>query len=238
MMPLQIEVYSDVACPWCWVGETRLERALAAFPAGVEVEVVFRPFQLDPDAPAEAVPMLDYLERRFGANARVMVGRVAEQARAEGLEMNYERGLTVNTLRAHRLLRLAEHEYGAAVQRDVARRLFAAHFSDGRDVGDVETLAAIASEAGMDVAPVRADLADDTNDRELRDAIASARRMGITAVPTFVFDGKYAVQGAQPTSVFLQALETVARERAEQVAERTDGEDDANGVCADGACAV
>ena len=238
MKPLQIEVYSDVACPWCWVGETRLERALAAFPGGDDVEVVFRPFQLDPGAPVDAEPMFDYLERRFGGNARAMVGRVAEQARTEGLEMNYDRGLAVNTLRAHRLMRLAEREHGPAVQRDVARRLFSAHFSEGRDVGDVETLVAIASEAGMSAERVRAELAGDTGEREVRDEIDGARRMGITAVPTFIIDGKYAVQGAQPTSTFLQALETVTRERAELAAEPSGGTGDADGVCADGACAV
>lgn len=236
-VPMKVDIYSDIACPWCWVGEARFTRALAAFGGAGEVEVVFRPFQLDPDAPAEPVPMLEYLERRFGSGAGAMVGRVAEQARSDGLDMRYERALAVNTLRAHRLLRLAEREHGAAVQHDVASRLFAAHFAEGRDVSDPETLAAIAAEAGMDAARVRAELAGDAGEREVRDEISDARRLGVTAVPTFVFDGKYAVQGAQPTSAFLQALETVARERAEAAAE--DGAaGDADPSCADGACAV
>lgn len=212
---MKVEIYSDVACPWCYIGEARFERALAAFPGAEEVEVVYRPYQLDPAAPAEAEPMLEYLERRFGANARAMAGRVAENARGEGLVMDYDRGLAVNTLDAHRLLWLAEREHGPEVQRAVATGLFEAHFSRGSDVGDPEVLAGIAAAAGMDAGRVREYLASDEGAREVREEIAGAQRLGITAVPTFVFEEKYAVQGAQPTSAFLQALETVAREASD-----------------------
>jgi predicted DsbA family dithiol-disulfide isomerase len=158
--------------------------------------------------------MLEYLERRFGAAARGMAGRVTENARDEGLVMDYDRGLAVNTLNAHRLLRLAEREHGPEVQRAVAEGLFEAHFSAGRDVGEPEVLAKIAAAAGMDAARVREYLASDKGSREVRQEIQEAQQVGITAVPTFVFEGRYAVQGAQPTSSFLQALEMVARETA------------------------
>jgi len=229
---MKVEIYSDVACPWCYVGKARFERALRAF-AGEPVEVVYRPYQLDPAAPTNAVPMMDYLSRRFGARARAMADNMIATARGEGLVMDYDRGLSVNTLDAHRVMRLAEHEYGADVQRALAERLFAAHFSEGRDVGDVETLVELASSSGVDADRARGYLTSDEGMREVHAEIAEARGLGITAVPTFIFDDKYAVQGAQPTSVFLQALEQVARETA---AARAGGATDAS--CRDGSCAM
>jgi predicted DsbA family dithiol-disulfide isomerase len=147
--------------------------------------------------------------------------------------MDYERGLAANTLDAHRLLSLAEREHGAAVQREVAERLFAAHFAGGEDVSDPAVLARLAGEAGMDPGRVREYLVSDQGTAEVRAEIEDARRLGVTAVPTFVFEGRYAVQGAQPTSAFLRALETVERETAGAAAR--DAGDDA---CADGACSV
>jgi predicted DsbA family dithiol-disulfide isomerase len=230
---MKVEIYSDVACPWCYIGKARFERALTAFPGAEAVEVVYRPYQLDPGAPAQAVPMLEYLERRFGAGARAMADRVTENARSEGLVMDYDRGLAVNTLNAHRLLHLAEQEHGPEAQRAVAEGLFEAHFSSGGDVGDPSVLAEIAAAAGMDGARVREYLASDEGTREVRQEIEQAQRLGITAVPTFVFEGKYAVQGAQPTSAFLGALETVARELAD-----ADGGEAAEESCAGGACGI
>jgi predicted DsbA family dithiol-disulfide isomerase len=212
---MYVEIYSDVACPWCYVGKARFEQALDAFPAAAAVEVVYRPYQLDPVAPTPGVPMLEYLERRFGTGARTKVARVAESARGEGLEMRFERALAVNTMDAHRLLNLAEREYGAAVQRGVAEGLFAAQFSAGLDVGDLTVLSGIAAEAGMEAQRVLRYLASGEGADEVRAGIADAQRLGITAVPTFVFDGRYAVQGAQPTAVFLRALDSVERERAD-----------------------
>ena len=229
---MKVEIYSDVACPWCYIGKARFERALGAFRGADEVEVVYRPYQLDPSAPKDAEPMLQYLERRFGSRARALANNVAENGRSEGLVMDYDRGLAVNTLDAHRLMWLAEQEYGPEVQRAVAEGLFEAHFSAGRDIGDPSVLAEIAVAAGMDSQRTRDYLASDEGTREVQAEIARAQQLGISAVPTFVFEDKYAVQGAQPTSSFLQALEAVARE----VAENDDGQ--AGEVCADGSCAV
>jgi predicted DsbA family dithiol-disulfide isomerase len=229
---MKVEIYSDIACPWCYIGEARFERALGAFPGAEEVEVVYRPYQLDPGASTAAVPMLEYLERRFGTGARSMADRVSENARREGLVMDYDRGLAVNTLDAHRLLQLVEREHGPETQRAVATRLFEAHFSEGRDVGDADVLAEIAAEAGMNRHRVLQYLNSDEGTREVKEEIAAAQRLGITAVPTFVFDGMSAVQGAQPTSTFLQALEAVAREAAEN------GGVTADELCADGSCRV
>jgi len=226
---MKVEIYSDVACPWCYVGKRRFERALAAYPG--EVEVVFRPYQLDPAAGPEPRPMLQVLAEKYGPQAAAMARNVAEQARGDGITMNFDRVLAANTLDAHRLLRLAEREHGAAVQRALAEKLFDAHFTRGDHIGDRAVLAGLAGEAGMDPGRARAYLASDEGRAEVQAEIAEARGLGITAVPTFVLDGRYGVQGAQPASTFLQALEAVAREAS------STPEADADG-CADGSCAV
>ena len=203
---VKIEVYSDVACPWCYLGERRLARALKKFPGRDDVDVVFRPFQLDPTTPERAAPLLDDLERKFGAHAREMTAQITETGSKEGIDFDFDHALAVNTFTAHRLLRLAEREYGADVQRDLACKLFEAHFEEGADVGDPGELTALAVEVGLDARRVAAYLASDEGVAETRAEIAAARELGITAVPTFVIDGQYAVQGAQPPEIFLQVL--------------------------------
>jgi predicted DsbA family dithiol-disulfide isomerase len=230
---MKVEIYSDVACPWCLIGKERFERALAAFPVPEGVEVVYRPYQLDPSAPVPGVPLRGYLERRFGPHLAAKMEPVAEAARAEGVTIDFDTALAANTLGAHRLMHLAEREHGSGVQREVAALLFEAHFARGRDIADPEVLADLAAEAGMDRARAMDYLASDEGMYAVRAGIEHARRLGISAVPTFVFEGRYAVQGAQPASVFLQALEAVARESGsgEQA-----GPADAD--CADGSCAA
>jgi len=210
--PMKLDIYSDVACPWCYIGQARFERALADFAGADELDVRYRPYQLDPGAPAEAVPMLEYLGRRFGSQARAMANRVIEIGHDEGLAMDYDRGLAVNTLNAHRLLALAEREYGATVQRALMRRLFAAHFVEGRDVGNPGVLAALAAEVGMAADAARAYLETDQGTREVREEIAAAQRLGVTAVPTYVFDDKYVVEGAESSELLLEALNGLAEE--------------------------
>ena len=209
---MKVDIYSDVACPWCYIGQARFDRALADFAGASDVEVRYRPYQLDPGAPMRAEPMLEYLARRFGSQARAMASRVIEIGRTEGLSMDYDRGLAVNTLNAHRLLALAEGEHGATVQRDLMRRLFAAHFSEGRDVGDPAVLAALAADVGMDADATRKYLETEQGTREVREEIAAAQRLGVNAVPTYVFDDEYVVEGGQPSELFLQALNTVAEQ--------------------------
>jgi predicted DsbA family dithiol-disulfide isomerase len=209
---VKVDIYSDIACPWCYIGKARFERALGSFADGQRVTVRYRPYQLDPEAPSRAEPMLDYLARRFRGSPRVMVERVIGTARSEGLTMDYDRGLAVNTLDAHRLVNLAERGYGEHVQRALVGRLFAAHFAEGRDVGDLDTLSDLAGEVGMDADAARDYLRSDAGAREVRGEIDAARGLGINAVPTYLLDDKYALEGAQPTSVFLRALEIVTKE--------------------------
>lgn len=228
---MRVEIYSDVACPWCYIGDARFDRALEQFAGAEDVEVLYRPYQLDPDAPSEAVPMWSYLERRFGPNARQLVTRVIDQARAEDLPMDYDRGLTVNTLNAHRLMWIVNRDRGPEEQTRAAEALFRAHFAEGRDVSDYDELVSIAKSLGMDAVRVRTALEAGEGLAEVQDAIAAARQLGVTAVPTFVFDGKYAVEGAQPTTVFQQVLDEVARLGATTPA-------DGGETCADGSCEV
>lgn len=209
---MKIEVYSDIACPWCYLGERRLARALKRFPGRDDVEVVFRPFQLDPTLSDRAVPLLAELERKFGANAKAMTERITETGSIEGIDFVWTHALAVNTLTAHRLLRLAEREYGAAVQRDLAGKLFEAHFEEGADVSDPGELTALAVECGLDAKRVAEYLASDEGLAETKAEIATAHDLGVTAVPTFIIDEQYAVQGAQPPEIFLQVLEQVAAE--------------------------
>lgn len=229
---MKVEIYSDVACPWCHVGKRRFERALEAFPGAGEVEVVYRPYQLDPQAPTTGIPLLQRLSQKYGANARAMAERVSAQAREEGIEMDFDRALAANTLDAHRLLRLAEGEHGAEVQHALAEALFQAHFSEGRDIADRAVLTELAGRAGMEAERARAYLDSAEGAAEVRAEIEQAQAMGISAVPTFVFEGKWAVQGAQPASAFLQALEAVQRETTGVAAEGG-----AEG-CGDDGCAI
>jgi predicted DsbA family dithiol-disulfide isomerase len=226
---MKVEIYSDVVCPWCYIGEKRFERALAAFPE--PVEVVFRPFQLDPEAPREAIPLTSYLERRFGQRMDAMMEHVSEAAAAEGIRIDWESAQAVNTERAHRLMRLAERKHGVEVQRELADKLFEAHFTLGLDVGDVETLVGLAASVGIDAQGARAHLLSEEAAEATRADLAAARELGVRAVPAFVFEGMYVVEGAQSASTFLQVLEKVHEQLA--VAAPSGGEG-----CEDGACAI
>lgn len=205
---MRIDIYSDIVCPWCYIGKARFEKALAAFAGGADVQVRYRPYQLDPGSPS-GVPLLAYLAGRYGQNAKGMAAHAAEQGRAEGLTLDFERAVAANTFNAHRLLLLAELSLGAAAQGQLVARLFEAHFAEGLDVADPWVLAELGAEVGL--ADVRTRLASNEASAEVREAIADARQMGVRAVPTFVFGERWGVQGAQPLPVLLDALERAAR---------------------------
>jgi predicted DsbA family dithiol-disulfide isomerase len=202
---MKIEIWSDVVCPWCYIGKRRLERALGEFEHAADVEITWRSFQLNPDAPKTAVPTADYLQSRFGPQAAAMTSRVAELGRAEGLNLDFATSLTVNTLTAHRALHFAASQgLGDAAK----ERLLHAHFSEGADVSDHETLAKLLAEVGVDADRTRAVLAGTQYAIEVRDDIEDASRLGITGVPFFVIDRTYGISGAQPAETFLHALRT------------------------------
>jgi predicted DsbA family dithiol-disulfide isomerase len=233
---MKVEVYSDIACPWCYMGKHRFERALAAFPQAASVEVVYRPYQLDPGAPKEASSHRAYLDGRYGPDSAQMDARVAKLGLAEGIAFDFDKALHVNTLDGHRLLHLAETEYGSTVQAALKERLFAARFAEGGDVGDREQLVAAAEAVGIKRERAAEYLASGDGTGEVLGEIAQAQALGISSVPTFVFEGRWAVSGAQETSTFLRVLEQVA---AQTASEPTEGAEagDADG-CGDGSCAV
>jgi predicted DsbA family dithiol-disulfide isomerase len=208
-----IDVYSDVVCPWCYIGHRRLATALEALPEGVSAQVTFRPYQLDPGASDTPEPVRARLNRKFGPQAASMLARVTEQAQGEGLEMDWDRALSVNTRTAHRLLEYARRHEGGAAQPAVIEELFALYFTNGGDMSDIEQLADAAARAGLDRERVRAHLDSDEGVQELEQEFEAARRLGVQAVPTFVVDGRYAVQGAQSAEALVETIVEVARRK-------------------------
>jgi len=208
---MQVEVWSDVVCPWCYLGKRRLETALAGFEHADEVEVVFRSFELDPTAPQHGHELsTGVLARKYGRSEgeiRQMQQQLVDLAAAEGLAFRLAETVHTRTVDAHRLLHLALATGGAALQRELAEALHAAYFLDAEDVGDHAVLLRVATSVGLDGGRVRAVLAS----AEYADAVAAdvdrARAYGATGVPFFVLGRRFAVSGAQPAEVLGQALQ-------------------------------
>jgi predicted DsbA family dithiol-disulfide isomerase len=201
---VEIEIWSDVVCPWCYIGKHRFERALNEFEHADEVTVTWRSFQLNPDMPAgQAVPTVDYLARRFGPDSKGMVDRMAGLGAAEGIAFDYGSSLAVNTLDAHRTLHLAA-DLGLAAAAE--ERLFRAHFAEAADLSDPDTLASLLGETGVPAERVRAVATGTEYTDAVRADIDEARALGINGVPFFALDRKYGISGAQPAEFFLAAL--------------------------------
>jgi predicted DsbA family dithiol-disulfide isomerase len=214
---MRVEIWSDVVCPWCYVGKRRFEAALARFAHRDEVELVWRSFQLDAAAPPSPEQGGGYAERlaaKYGgglARAQQMIDGMTSTAAAEGLDFRFDRARPGSTFDAHRLLHLALER---GVQDDVKEALDRATFTDGLPVSDHEALVAVVRAAGLDADEARAVLASDRYAAAVRADEAQARAYGITGVPFFVVDGRYGVSGAQPADLLLGALETAWRERS------------------------
>jgi len=207
---MKVEIWSDVVCPWCYIGKRRFERALEAFPH--EVEVVFRSFELDPAAPVRSGETVTAsLARKYGGAERVaaMQEHVRRQAADEGLVFRLDETPHANTVDAHRLLHLALDEYGLEVQARVKEALMSAYFEDARDVSDPAVLREVAMAAGLESGRIEAVLTGDEYADDVRADVAAAAAYGANGVPFFVFEGRYAVSGAQPAEVFGRALEQV-----------------------------
>ncbi|MFF4216297.1 DsbA family oxidoreductase [Streptomyces nondiastaticus] len=232
---MKVEIYSDIACPWCHVGKRRFEQALAAFPGAGDVEVVYRPFQLDPHAPEEPLPHREVLAAKYGPQSVAMDDHITRLGADEGLVFDFDTVVENNSLPAHRLLRFVLEEYGRDAQARLKGRLLEAHFGEGLDIGDREHLTDAAVAVGLDRDPVAAFLDGDDLHDEVLDEIEEARQRGVTAVPTFVFEGQWAVQGGQEPATFLKVLQQVAEATA---AEAVTAAEDTGEACADGACAV
>ncbi len=210
---VRIDIFSDVICPWCFIGKRRLEKALALRPMP-EVQVHWRAFQLNPGMPEEGMERSAYLAAKFGSAeaAQRIYDTVGPAGRRSGVHFAFERiRRTPNTVAAHRLIRYADR-FGR--QDAVVEALFRAYFQEGRLVGDKEVLADIAGEAGLDVTGARAFLTGDEEADAVRAEDAYARRLGIGGVPCFIVEGRYALSGAQEPEAFLPVFDLVATERA------------------------
>lgn len=208
---MKIEIWSDVVCPWCYVGKRRLETALAEFPHRDQVEVEYRSFELDPTAPHHGHELsTGVIARKYGrseAEMRQMQQQLIDLAAAEGLAFRLFETVHTNTVDAHRLLHLALDLGGPAGQRELKEALLSAYFEQAQDVGDHDVLAAAATAVGLDEARVREVLAGDEYADAVAADVAQARAYGATGVPFFVVDQRYGVSGAQPAEVFAQVLE-------------------------------
>jgi predicted DsbA family dithiol-disulfide isomerase len=199
MKKLAIEVASDVVCPWCYIGKRRLEKALDLLKDEFEVEVRWLPFQLNPDLPSDGIPRAEYRKAKFGSleRSKQMDARVIAEGKGEGIDFAFDRMETQpNTTQAHRLIALAEN------QNAVVDALFRAHFEQGRKIGDPKVLAEIAAQCGVQGWPQKA--ADVSGLEE------EVRELGISGVPTFIFERRHGVSGAYPPEQLAEALRQAA----------------------------
>ncbi len=207
---MHVAIYSDVVCPWCSIGKTRFENALAALPEQDRARVTYSwmPYQLDPAASSTATPVIEGYAKKFGSEQKAaeIIAHVTATAATEGITFRMDRALRANTLDAHRLLWLALHTYGAEVQTALKNALLAAYFHDGLNIADHGVLAEIAVAAGLDGPTATAFLASDDGAAEVRAEIGEASAMGISAVPTFVINGEWSIPGAQDTDTFVRLL--------------------------------
>lgn len=222
MTAIRIDAWSDIACPWCYIGKRNLEAGLTAFAQETDapaVEVRYHSFELDPDAPLEFDGSAeDYLAQRKGITpdvARQMHERVTAVAAGAGLRYDFGALKRARTARAHQLIHLA-HANG--VQEAAVERLFAAHFTEGRNVGDVDELVNLGEELGLDADAVRTTIETDAYLDAVRADQREAAAIGISGVPFYVLDGRYGLSGAQPPAVFASALRRVAQERESDLA--------------------
>ncbi|MBQ4900979.1 DsbA family oxidoreductase [Paenibacillus sp. Marseille-P2973] len=214
---MKVEIWSDYACPFCYIGKRRFEKALEQFPHKDEVEVVFRSFELDPSSPKEIrTSMQEILAAKYGMSldeAKAANDRVAGQASEEGLVYRFDTMIPTNTFDAHRLTHYAGEQGKMA---EMSERIFKAYFTDSLHIGDMDTLIFLAQGIGLDGKETADILASDAFADEVRRDERLAGEIGVRGVPFFVLDEKYAVSGAQPLEVFQKALQQVWEKRTEQ----------------------
>ena len=213
---LRIEIWSDVICPWCYIGKTRFDQAVERLGDEIDLEVTYRAYQLDPTArPGVTEPVAEAYSRKFGGpdQAQQVISRVTAAAGEDGIDMRLDRALRANTLLAHRLLWWASTPECPASQSAVQDRLMRAYFTDGDDIGDPERLAELLSDLGVDPAATTDFLAGDAGVAEVAGEIERAGEHGISAVPTFVVDGQWAIPGAQDVDTFERVLRRLAERR-------------------------
>jgi len=211
---VKLDIVSDPICPWCYIGKTLLDQALAERP-GHPFSINWHPFQLNPDMPREGMDRRAYLEAKFGGQEGAVEAYlpVVEKAKKAGLNINFEAiERTPNTLDAHRLIHWAGIEDR---QMAMAVALFKAYFEQGRDIGDRDVLADLADGLDMDAAVVRRLLDSDADEEAIRERDKQFRDMGITSVPTFIVNGEHAVPGAQPPDLWIKVIDEISGQLTE-----------------------
>ncbi|BCL77579.1 DSBA oxidoreductase [Ktedonobacteria bacterium brp13] len=205
---MNVEIWSDVICPWCYIGKRQFEEVLKHFPHGDQVAVIWRSYQIDPEAPKHPNTSMDKVQmtKQFGdpALVKVMIDRISTLAAEAGLEYNLEKIVYSNSFDAQRLIHFAATKQ---VQDAVLERLLKAYFTDGAAIGDQEVLVQIASELGLDADETRSLLAGEAYTHEVNADIKRARMLGIQGLPFFLIDEKYSLTGIQPANVLTDALE-------------------------------
>jgi len=207
-----IDIYSDIVCPWCYVGKRRLERALAQLNGGAHARITWRPFQLNPTMPSDGMDRTAYLKAKFGSSETF--GRMEEQLLAAGVEERIPFAFekiqrTPNTFVAHRLVWYAEQQ---GKQDTMVEALFRGYFLEGKNIGDVTTLTHVAAEAGLDRTETEEFLESEKGVVEVKAEEAVGRRLGIRGVPYFVINGAVAISGAQPPDIFVSAIQQAEKE--------------------------
>lgn len=236
---LRIDVWSDVVCPWCYVGLTYLDRALAEFEHADKIDVVLHSYELDPGAPVrDEEPLVNRLARKYGTSIEQIEAnqaRIRRMGEEVGIEFNFDLTKRGNTIDAHRLLHLA-HEHG--LQRELKESLFRAYFTRGEVVGEHDTLRKAAAEVGLPSDAVEKVLDSDLYAADVATDIATARDMGVSGVPFFLFDGDLGFGGAQPPDRMLQALQRVWAERRPEPAGLLDDLAEGGEACGPEGCEV
>lgn len=243
---LNIEIVSDLICPWCFIGKRRLESALQSLKQkqpDLQVKVTWKPFELNPQMPREGMDRRAYRSAKFGSweKSQQLDAGVTQAGREEGLEFAHEKmERTPNTFDGHRVLWLALHEYGAGMQNALAEALFKGYFTQGKDVGNRETLVRLADECGMNASLVIAFLESNEGEKEVRAEEGWASQQ-VSGVPFFIVNRRFGLSGAQPAEHLLDAMEQAlaeadagAGDEGETEAARANGGDD----CEDGACSI
>ncbi|MCI1776144.1 MAG: DsbA family oxidoreductase [Paenibacillus lautus] len=232
---MKVEIWSDFMCPFCYIGKRRFESALEQFPHKDQVEVVYRSFELDPNASYKpGVSMDELLAAKYGMSveqAKAANANVTQQAAGVGLTYHMDRVIPANSFDAHRLVHFAA-QHGK--MKDMTERLFRAYFTDAENLEDKNLLADLAAEVGLEQEQAMAVLESDAFQSEVRADEAAATNLGIRGVPFFVLGGKYAVSGAQPLEVFTDALDNAYREANPLI--MVNESDSNDGMCADGSC--
>jgi protein disulfide-isomerase len=210
---LKIQIWSDVMCPYCYIGKRRIENALEKFEHKENVEIEWKSFELDANFPQQSNEnIVDHLAKKYQKDttwAKEMMDNMTQNAKNSGLDFHFEKAILANSHNAHRLLHLAKnHNLGDALK----EQLLKAYLTDGKNVNDFETLSLLGQQVGLNKEETETVLNSDTFSKEVKQDIATAREIGVQGVPFFVFDNKYAISGAQPVETFTQTLEKAWQE--------------------------